>query len=127
MTDASSSLAPWVWPVKPDDYDRTAQLEPGEVETLRAAMSCLLRGASPSQAMGKCHLPRLLTPLEDVCSHTGLSERYRSNLKIAILRDMAARGRCFLGLDRGRVDRKHQERWARKAYSCVRSLSSLRF
>jgi hypothetical protein len=95
MTETSSSLTPWVWPVKPDCYDQTARLKPREVETLRTTMSRLLQSAPPSQVIGKCDLPRLLNPLEDVCNHTGLKERYRPNLKIPILRDMAERGRSF--------------------------------
>ncbi|MGH9351536.1 MAG: hypothetical protein ACRD2G_05165, partial [Terriglobia bacterium] len=39
----------------------------------------------------------LLKPLEDVCNYISLLPKYRSNLKIQMLRDMGTRGRSYWG------------------------------
>lgn len=72
MNDKLSTLSSWTWPVNLDQYDRTPQLKPEEAETLRANRSSLAEGIHPSEVIEKCNLPRLMKPLEDVCTHIEL-------------------------------------------------------
>jgi integrase len=97
MTGTSSLLVRWAWPVKLDGYDRTPELKDHEVEVLSANLPCLAGGVLPSIVIERCDVPRLLKPLEDVCTHVELQQRYWTNLKILMLGDMAARGRSYWG------------------------------
>jgi hypothetical protein len=97
MKRNSGLQAPWVWPVEAAHYDRTPQLKPCEVEALRVNIPLLQEGALPWEVIEKCKVPRLLDPLEAVCDHVGLQQKYRSNLKIRMLCDMAGRERSFWG------------------------------
>ncbi len=97
MTGTSCSPSPWIWPVRLDQFDRGSELKLDEVKTLKTNLPCLLQGVLPWQVIARSDMPRLLNPLEDVCNHVGLQEKYRSNLKILMLRDMAARKRSFWG------------------------------
>jgi hypothetical protein len=97
MKRNSGLQAPWVWPVEAAHYDRTPQLKPCEVEALRVNIPLLQEGVLPWEVIEKCKVPRLLDPLEAVCDHVGLQQKYRSNLKIRMLCDMAGRERSFWG------------------------------
>lgn len=97
MSQTSRSLRPWIWPVKPEQYDRTPQLRTEEIELLTDNLRCLKKGIHACEVLARCDLPRLLRPLEDVCSHTRLHEKYRPGLKVLMLREMAARARSFWG------------------------------
>jgi integrase len=97
MSQTSRSLPPWVWPVKPEQYDRTPDLRTEEIELLRDNLRYLKKGIHACEVLAKCDLPRLLRPLEDVCSHTRLHEKYRPGLKVLMLSEMAARARTFWG------------------------------
>jgi len=83
--------------MKLDGYDRTPELKPHEVEVLSANLPCLAGGVLPSIVIERCAVPRLLKPLDDVCTHVELQQRYWTNLKILMLGDMAARGRSYWG------------------------------
>jgi hypothetical protein len=97
MSQTSRSLPPWVWPVKPEQYDRTPDLRTEEIELLRDNLRYLKKGIHACEVLAKCDLPRLLRPLEDVCSHTRLHEKYRPSLKVLMLREAAKRERSFWG------------------------------
>jgi len=96
MTD-KSALPAWVWPIKLDDYDRNPELNGEEAETLRSSLPSLANGVPPSIVIEKCGLPRLMKPLEDVCTHIELQRKYWPNLKALMIRDVAERGRSFWG------------------------------
>jgi integrase len=96
MTE-KSALPAWVWPIKLDDYDRNPELNVEEAETLRSSVPSLANGVPPSIVIEKCGLPRLMKPLEDVCTHIELQRKYWPNLKALIIRDVAERGRSFWG------------------------------
>jgi len=87
----------WTWPVKLDEYDRTPELKPEEAKTLCVNQSSLVEGIPPLEVIEKCILPRLMKPLEDVCTHIELQPKYWANLKAMMLRDVAARGRSYWG------------------------------
>jgi Phage integrase family len=97
MSQTSRSLPPWVWPVKPEQYDRTPDLRTEEIELLRDNLRYLKKGIHACEVLAKCDLPRLLRPLEDVCSHTRLHEKYQPGLKVLMLSEIAARARTFWG------------------------------
>jgi integrase len=97
VSNASRSLRPWVWPVRPEQYDRTPELTAEETEVLRANLLPRKQGMLAWQVVAKCDLRRLLTPLEDVCDHTQLPEQYRPGLKVLMLSEMAMRERSFWG------------------------------
>jgi integrase len=97
MTDTSTSLVPWDWPVKVESYDRAAELKRYETDVLRASAPVLEDGIQPHIVIARCSLPRLLNPLEDVCNHIQLRRQDRVRLKILFLRDMALRRRSFWG------------------------------
>jgi hypothetical protein len=97
MNDKVCASPSWTWPVKLDEYDQTPELKPEEAETLRANQSSLVEGIPPSEVIEKCNLPRLVKPLEDVCTHTELQPKYWANLKAMMVRDVAARGRSYWG------------------------------
>jgi hypothetical protein len=97
MSDKACTSPSWTWPVKLDEYDRTPELKPVEAEILRANRSSLVGGITPSEVIEKCNLPRLMKPLEDVCTHIELQSKYWANLKAMMLRDVAARGRSYWG------------------------------
>jgi hypothetical protein len=86
-----------VWPIKLDDYDRNPELNVEEVEALRSSLPSLANGVPPSIVIEKCGLPRLMKPLEDVCTHIELQRKYWTNLKALMIRDVAERGRSFWG------------------------------
>ena len=71
MTE-KSALPAWVWPIKLDDYDRNPELNVEEAETLRSNLPSLANGVPPSIVIEKCGLPRLMKPIEDVCTHIEL-------------------------------------------------------
>jgi hypothetical protein len=96
MTE-KSALPAWVWPIKLDDYDRNPELNVEEAETLRSSLPSLANGVPPSIVIEKCGLPRLMKPLEDVCTHIELQRKYWPNLKALMIRDVAERGRSFWG------------------------------
>jgi len=96
MTE-KSALPAWVWPIKLDDYDRNPELNLEEAETLRSSLPSLANGVPPSIVIEKCVLPRLMKPLEDVCTHIELQRKYWPNLKALMIRDVAERGRTFWG------------------------------
>src|SRR2546429_4914521 len=93
-TCASSS---WNWPVKLDEYDWSPELKSEEAETIRANQPSLANGVPPSVVLENCARPRLMKPLEDVCTHIELQRNYWANLKAMVLRDVAARGRSYWG------------------------------
>src|SRR5258706_9461640 len=96
MTE-KSALPAWVWPIKLDDYDRNPELKVEEAETLRANLASLANGVPPSIVIEKCGLPRIMKPLEDVCTHIELQRKYWPNLKALMTRNVAERGRSFWG------------------------------
>src|SRR5713226_3306137 len=96
MTE-KSALPACVWPIKLDDYDRNPELNSEEAETLRSSLPSLANGLPPSIVIEKCGLPRLMKPLEDVCTHIELQRKYWANLKAMMVRDVAARGRSYWG------------------------------
>jgi integrase len=96
MTE-KSALPAWVWPINLDDYDRNADLNVEEAERLRSSLPSLANGVPPSIVIEKCVLPRLMKPLEDVCTHIELQRKYWPNLKALMIRDVAERGRSFWG------------------------------
>lgn len=96
MSEKSAS-SQWVWPVEFENYDRNPELNAEEKETLNANQSCLAEGVPPLIVTEKCGLPRLMKPLEDVCTHIELQRKYWPNLKALMVRDVAARGRSFWG------------------------------
>ena len=96
MTE-KSALPAWVWPIKLDDYDRNPELNSEEAETLRSSLPSLANAVPPSIVIEKCGLPRLMKPLEDVCTHIELQRKYWPNLKALMIRDVAERGRSFWG------------------------------
>jgi len=96
MTE-KSALPAWVWPIKLDDYDRNPELKVEEAETLRANLASLANGVPPSIVIEKCGIPRLIKPLEDVCTHIELQRKYWPNLKALMMRNIAERGRSFWG------------------------------
>ena len=87
----------WTWPVKLDEYDWSPELKSEEAETIRANQPSLANGVPPSVVLENCALPRLMKPLEDVCTHIELQRKYWANLKAMVLRDVAARGRSYWG------------------------------
>lgn len=97
MSEKSTASSQWVWPIRLDDYDRTPELNTEEAETLRAYQPCLENGVPPSTVVDKCGLPRLMKPLEDVCTHIELQRKYWPNLKALMMRDVGRRGRTFWG------------------------------
>lgn len=97
MMDGKVSVAAWEWPVKPEIYDRSSELEPHETATLRANLPLLKECTKSRMVVTKCEMPRLLNPLEDVCNHIQLRRQDRVRLKSLLLRDMALRGRSFWG------------------------------
>jgi hypothetical protein len=92
--------------VKLDEYDRTPELKPEEAKTLCVNQSSLVEGIPPLEVIEKCILPRLMKPLEDVCTHIELQPKYWANFKAMMVRDVAALEE-LLGLDGGRMDREH--------------------
>lgn len=97
MSQAYRSLPPWFWPVKPERYNRAPELTAREMKLLRASLRSRKQGILAREVVAKCDVPRLLKPLEDVCDHTRLHEKYRAGLKVLMLSEMAARGRSFWG------------------------------
>jgi hypothetical protein len=97
MNDKACASRSWTWPVKLDEYDRTPELKPEEAEALCANQSILVEGIPPSEVIEKCNFPRLMKPLEDVCTHIELQPKYWANLKAMMVRDVAARGRSYWG------------------------------
>lgn len=97
MSEKSTASSQWVWPIQLDDYDRTPELNTEEAERLRTYQACLENGVPPSTVVEKCGLPRLMTPLEDVCTHIELQRKYWPNLKALMMRDIGRRGRSFWG------------------------------
>ena len=97
MSEQSTASSQWVWPIRLDDYDRTPELNTEEAETLRAYQPFLENGVPPSTVVEKCGLPRLMKPLEDVCTHIELQRKYWPNLKALMMRDVGRRGRSFWG------------------------------
>lgn len=96
MIEKSASPA-WVWPIKLDNYDRNPELNAEETEILCANQSSLAHGVPPSVVIERCGVPRLMKPLEDVCSHIELQRKYWPNLKAFMVRDTADRSRSFWG------------------------------
>jgi integrase len=94
MTEKCASPR-WAWPITLDSYDRNPELNAEEAEKLRANAPSLADGVPPSIVIEKCSLPRLMKPLEDVSTHIELHRKYWPNLKILMVRDMAARGKSF--------------------------------
>jgi len=97
MNDKVCASPSWTWPVKLDEYDRSPELKPEEAETLCANRSSLVEGIPPSEVIEKCNLPRLMKPLDKVCTHIELQPKYWANLKAMMVRDVAARGRSYWG------------------------------
>ena len=97
MNDKVCASPSWTWPVKLDEYDRSPELKPEEAETLCANQSSLVEGIPPLEVIEKCNLPRLMKPLEDVCTHIELQPKYWANLKAMMVRDVAVRGRSYWG------------------------------
>jgi hypothetical protein len=97
MIDKTCASPSWTWPVKLDEYDRSPELKPEEAETLRANQPSLANGVPPSEVLENCALPRLMKPLEDVCTHIELQQKYWANLKAMMVRDVAARKRSYWG------------------------------
>ena len=95
MTEKSCAPPQWVWPINLDDYDRNPELNVEEAETLRSSLPSLANGVPPLVVIEKYGLPRLMKPLEDVCTHIELQRKYWPNLKALMVRDMAARGKSF--------------------------------
>lgn len=95
MSDKACASPSWTWPVKLDQYDRSPELKQQEAETLRANRSSLANGVPPLVVLENCALPRLMKPLEDVCTHIELQRKYWANLKAMMVRDVAARGRSY--------------------------------
>jgi len=93
MSGKACASSSWTWPVKLDEYDRISELKPEEAETLRANQPSLASGVPPSVVLENCALPRLMKPLEDVCTRIELQRKYWANLKAMMVRDVAARGR----------------------------------
>ncbi len=129
MNERALGLTPWVWPVKLDDYDRSTELKIDEADALRANVPSLANGVLPSVVVERFPFPQLLKPLEDVCAHIELHQKYRTNLKILMLRDMAGRGKSYWGwteggrsggLRRQREKEKRARRHRRKALEAKR-------
>src|SRR5260370_1381123 len=97
MSDKACASPSWTWPVKLDEYDRSPELKPEEAETMRANQPSLAKGVPPSVVLENCALPRLMKPLEDVCTHIELQRKYWANLKAMMVREVAARGRSYWG------------------------------
>jgi hypothetical protein len=72
MSDKTSASPSCNWPVKVNQHDRSTELRREEAETLRANRPSLANGVPPSVVLENCALPRLMKPLEDVCTHIEL-------------------------------------------------------
>ncbi len=97
MSDKACASPSWTWPVKLDEYDRSPDLKPEEAQTMRANQPRLASGVPPSVVLENCALPRLMKPLEDVCTYIELQRKYWANLKAMMVCDVAARGRSYWG------------------------------
>src|SRR5260370_29142590 len=64
---------------------------------MRAHQPSLAKGVPPSVVLENCALPRVMKPLEDVCTHIELQRKYWANLKAMMVREVAARGRSYWG------------------------------
>jgi integrase len=88
---------PWVWPIDLDRYDRSSVLTAAEEDMLtRYAEAYRFYRYGRTMDFGQT-LDRLVKPLNDALTYTGIRTYFRKYVLLFFLREMAERRRSFWG------------------------------